>query len=52
LAVFVGEIHGGNRAAAVVGDEAGGAADSAVGVEYSCLACDFDQVYQLAGGSW
>ena len=34
FAVLVGQIHGGNRAAAVVGDVAGGAADPAAGVEY------------------
>lgn len=50
VAVLGGEIHGGNRAAAVLCDVARGAADSAARVEHSALRRDPGQIHQLRGG--
>ena len=47
FAVLVGQIDGGNATPESVGDESGGAADTAAGVEDVVVAGDGEQVYQL-----
>jgi hypothetical protein len=50
FAVLLGQVDGGDAAAVMVGEEAGGSADPATGVEHLSLTCDLGQFGQLAGG--
>ena len=50
FAVLFGEIDGGHPAPAPVGEEAGGTADTAAGVQHMVVAGDSQQLRELAGG--